>query len=90
MRLLDTIYARLPGWKDESTFSVSYDHPTCSYGQPVLILSGVDRKFHEEFANSGFGGGDLIEVQIAHTNEHYAALQLAGFNLVEGLSPSEK
>lgn len=83
-RMLNKIFATINGRVDNNTFDVSYDHASCSYGQPVLVLSASDRKLHPELASLAFGPGDVGEVQISLDHEHRAALVAAGFQCWNG------
>jgi len=61
---------------------IAYDHSTCSYGQPVVLL---ERATSELAADTPFGPADCRGGLIQHNGPHTAALESAGWRVVKEL-----
>ena len=60
---------------DREACRVAFYHPTCHYGQPVLVAAD----------GRAFGPGDIKAATCQHLGEHKAALAAAGYVVVENL-----
>lgn len=79
--LLEKIYGHIPGRVDVVEFRVSYDHASCSYGQPVLVLADpADSQMNPDLAGSAFGPGDTGPIQVSERSKHFADLVAAGYD----------
>jgi hypothetical protein len=71
-RARELVFAYLPGMSDLEQFKVSYDHSSCSYGLPVLVLNGV-----------AYGPADVSPLHISKNHTHAAKLVESGYTIAE-------
>jgi hypothetical protein len=64
---------------------IVFDHSTCSYGQPAVLL---ERPACGLPAGTPIGPGDARGALIQHLGPHKAALEDAGWQVVEALNPA--
>lgn len=79
-RLIDKCFVIRMGMADGSGCRVSVDHPSCNYGNAVLI---------EDFTKQALGPGDIVGGMVQCPPKFEALLTSSGFTVVESIEEAK-